>query len=203
MGQGAQAASYTGAGDGLPVSKVRWRMISQNNSVFSAPARPYSLMGGVSCRVWHDRKQLHIKAWEDSEGLEAMSRELSKLLADVMAVTGLARGRVGVGGFSQGGHMALHWVYGQGEEVGACFALSSFLCEGTKVLEDVKRVNIPLFMSSGTKDTLVDESWTRSTKDRLERAGAEVEYLVKEGLEHQMEEGQLDRLFQWLAGKLK
>ena len=62
-----------------------------------------------------------------------MGRNLGKLLQEVVAVTGVprcrkglwlcasilsCRSKVGVGGFSQGGHMALHWVYGQGEQVG-------------------------------------------------------------------------------------
>ena len=82
-------------------------------------------------------------------------------------LTKLDRRNVALGGFSQGGHMALQAVYGhvsffianfclviivfnmQGLKVGACFALSSFLCSSSSVLDNLTNSNIPLFLSTG------------------------------------------------------
>ena len=76
-------------------------------------------------KVWHDRKELNIDAWEDRDGIGAMAQSVEKLVssvwvlthplkkvAEVAEVTRLDRGKVALGGFSQGGHMALQAVYG-------------------------------------------------------------------------------------------
>ena len=83
----------------------------------SAPLRPYSLIGGYPSSVWHDREELHINALEDRQGLETMAENLDGLVGELEAITGLSRTRIALGGFSQGGHMALHCVYGQGPSV--------------------------------------------------------------------------------------
>jgi len=78
----------------------------------SAPLRPYTLAGGEKSAVWHDRKELNIDAWEDKDGIGAMAQSLEKLVTEVAEVTRLERSKVALGGFSQGGHMALQAVYG-------------------------------------------------------------------------------------------
>lgn len=165
----------------------------------SAPPRPYSLLGGQRSHVWHDRRELAMEAWEDGEGLAAMGRSLAGLVEEAAEVAGLPRSRVALGGFSQGGHMALHAVYGQGVQVAACFALSSFLCSSTAVTEHLRSPSTPLLLSTGTADGLVEEGWVGSTAARLAAAGVGVEHRVVEGLGHDMARHQLEGLMAWLA----
>ena len=160
-------------------------------------------MRGQHCSVWHDRRELHIKAWEDREGLKTMGASLAALVGEVGAVTGLDRVRLGLGGFSQGGHMALHCVYGQGLEVGCCFALSSFLCRDTVIMEEVHRQTTPLFLSTGDADSMVEPDWVDVTRKVLEDAGVVVEHSVVPGLGHDMGSVQLDRLFTWAGQRLE
>lgn len=165
----------------------------------SAPPRPYSLLAGQRSHVWHDRRELAMEAWEDQEGLGAMGAQLAALVEAAAGAAGLPRARVALGGFSQGGHMALHAVYGQGLEVGACFALSSFLCSSTSVTERLRSSSTPLLLSTGTADGLVEEGWVGSTASRLAAAGVEVEHRVVKGLGHDMARAQLEGLMAWLG----
>jgi len=73
----------------------------------SAKPIPYSMFGGEVASVWHDRNGLGPKYKEDGKGIES---SLVALEQDLKAL-GLPRSKIIVGGFSQGGHMALHVAY--------------------------------------------------------------------------------------------
>ena len=67
----------------------------------SARARPYSMYGGERSRVWHDRRELHISAWEDREGIADMASRLDTLISQVCQTWQLGRQRVALGGFRE------------------------------------------------------------------------------------------------------
>ena len=67
----------------------------------SARARPYSMYGGEMSRVWHDRRELHISAWEDREWIADMARRLDTLISQVCQTWQLGRQRVALGGFRE------------------------------------------------------------------------------------------------------
>ena len=97
-------------------------------------------------------------------------------MEEIAEVTKLERRNIALGGFSQGGHIALQAVYGhvgfmkqsewscirnitkqyfgnttnlQGLKIGACFALSSFLCDTSSVFHNIANAGIGLFLSTG------------------------------------------------------
>ena len=65
----------------------------------SARERPYSLAGGESSRVWHDRRELNISAWEDQEGIARMADSLNTFISQVCQEFKLDRQKVILGGF--------------------------------------------------------------------------------------------------------
>ena len=113
-----------------------------------------------------------------------MSANLSDLVDDIVSVCGIERHSVVMGGFSQGGHMALHSVYGHQCSVRAVFALGSFLCQDSNVYKQIKNRSSsssssspssssslslpPLFLSHGDQDGLVRPGWVVETKERYE-----------------------------------
>ena len=119
----------------------------------TAPERPYSLSGGYDQRVWFDRTELSPRDAEDTEGIASSRRQVTEAIAAVAAAEGMggaggasgASGASGtggavapqliVGGFSQGGGMALHGAYGEGAWPGLCgaFCLSGFLAHKSRV----------------------------------------------------------------------
>ena len=54
----------------------------------------------------------------------------------------------------------------------------------------------------GTEDSLVHHDWVESTRKRLEEKKVFVEFSLVQGLEHEMEKGQIGKLMSWLAQKL-
>lgn len=106
-----------------------------------------------------------------------MSANLSDLVDDIVSVCGIERHSVVMGGFSQGGHMALHSVYGHQCSVRAVFALGSFLCQDSNVYKQIKNRSSssssspslpPLFLSHGDQDCLVTPGWVVETRERFE-----------------------------------
>ena len=105
----------------------------------------------------------------------------------------------------------------QGLKVGACFALSSFLCSSSSVVDNLTNSDIPLFLSTGkavimpnkqtchllgTEDSLVHHDWVESTRKRLEEKKVSVEFSLVQGLEHEIANGQIGELMGWLAQKV-
>ena len=101
----------------------------------------------------------------------------------------------------------------QGLKVGACFALSSFLCSSSSVLDNLTNSDIPIFLTTGkavimpnkqiclllgTEDSLVHHDWVESTKSRLEEKKVSVEFRLVQGLEHEIAKGQIGELMGWL-----
>ena len=132
-----------------------------------------------------------------------------------------AEQEVVVGGFSQGGHLALHAVYGAGLAVRAAFALSSFLVRRSSgetiatspeafsdhladqfyfsVFSVDHGSDVPLYLSTGAEDSMVEAGWVEDTAVRLAGRRVEVSNHVRPGLQHEMEADQLQHLFAWLV----
>ena len=67
----------------------------------SARPRPYSMYGGEVSSVWHDRRELNISAWEDTEGLETMTTSLDSFISQICQVWNLNRQNIVMGGFRE------------------------------------------------------------------------------------------------------
>jgi len=163
----------------------------------------YSLFGGELARVWHDRKELDIDGSEDTKGISCMVGKLAGLLAEIRAA-GVDQRNLILGGFSQGGHVALHTAYHGGENnqdveiISKVFALSSFLSNRSQVFKAPRNVSIPLFLSTGTNDGMVAQPWVDKTRLRLAEAGVEVTYSTRP-LGHEMDAVQLKSLLSWIS----
>ena len=105
----ARNLSRTGSGDsGRGVSdwldslNLRSRLEPSTALIFpSARPRPYSMYGGEVSSVWHDRRDLNISAWEDSQGIEAMTASLDSFISEICQAWQLTRQNVVMGGFRE------------------------------------------------------------------------------------------------------
>ena len=93
----------------------------------------------VAC-VWFNRLKLSPDVPEDLSSIENAASTVGKLVMDETSRQGIPLSKVVLGGFSQGGTLALHLAYRFYPEVAGCFALSSFLPSDSGVY-DVRPVN--------------------------------------------------------------
>ena len=72
-----------------------------------APMRPITLNGGTTMRGWYDLTGLEVSKKEDLDGLQASSDLVTSLIHQEVA-RGIPADQILLGGFSQGGALALH-----------------------------------------------------------------------------------------------
>ena len=164
----------------------------------SAPMREYSLEGKKSS-VWHQRKEVDIRGkYEDIVGIDEMCDGLIEMVERVKSI---GADEVSLGGFSMGGHLALHAAYRRDVKVEKCFALSSYIIESSAVFEHQgDRVGCPpLFMAHGVEDKIVPLDWGRRTRDRLDKAGVKTKWNAYPGLGHEPNSEVMRHLFDWVG----
>jgi phospholipase/carboxylesterase len=83
-----------------------------------------------------------------------------------------------LGGFSQGGAVALYTALRHPEPLGGAAALSAYLVDGATLATEAAAVNrdLPLFMAHGTDDEVVLPAWGEASRDQLRDAGWRVEW---------------------------
>jgi len=175
----------------------------------TAPLRPYSLNDGELTRVWHDRTGLDPLVPEDESGINDMGQKLAGLISEVNGKFNIPNSRIVVGGFSQGGHMALQIGYRDilKEPVAGVFALSTFLAEGSAVYEAVRNKKKegtelpPLFMAHGTSDWMVSLSWSKRSFELLSELGLNAKFYEFDGA-HDVAGDELNELCSWLCQRL-
>ena len=93
---------------------------------------------------------------------------------------GVKPSRIVLGGFSQGGAMALFTGITNTQKIGGIFALSSYLPLSDQVKdlipEDCPNRQIPIFMAHGTADVVLKCDAGKKSADYLKELGHDVEF---------------------------
>ena len=92
----------------------------------NAPERPITLNGGMVMRGWYDLTGLEVVKQEDRAGLNEASQIVEKLV-ERECERGIPRSRIIVGGFSQGGAVALHYGLRCEQALAGIVGLSTYL----------------------------------------------------------------------------
>jgi len=121
-----------------------------------APARPVTVNGGMVMRAWYDIAELDLSCQEDARGIQD-SRRLIHLLIEREHRLGIAHHRILLGGFSQGGAIALHVGLRFQYPLAGIIALSSYLplAHNFVVERHLANQSIPIFMAHGIFDPIV------------------------------------------------
>jgi len=165
----------------------------------SGPMREYKLDGKRSS-VWHQRQELDISGDdEDLEGIDEMCEGLDRLVG---VVKGIGVDNLTLGGFSMGGHLALHAVYRANIRVNKCFALSSYLINNSAVYDGIVGTT-PLYMVHGEQDTIVPLAWSTNTRDMLVMSGVRTRRITYKELGHDLNSEVLNNLFKWIINENK
>lgn len=103
---------------------------------------------------------------------------LAGALDDVASLTGVARERMVVGGFSQGAVMSYAVGLAEGQPVPAgVLALSGFVPSVPGFRLDLEgRKRLPVFVAHGMQDPVISVEFGRAARDQLGQAGLAVEY---------------------------
>jgi predicted esterase len=127
---GAHTATFIGPIHGLGDTNMGWadaayqlHLSSQQHVKFilpNAPVQPVTLNMGMAMPSWYDITSLDDRANQECEGIES-AREMVTALIEREVASGIPLSRIVVGGFSQGGALALYTgMQYDGQLAGVC-----------------------------------------------------------------------------------
>ncbi|CAE8653637.1 unnamed protein product [Polarella glacialis] len=171
-----------------------------------APIRPVSLNGGMPMPAWYDIHGLADRLLERAEGVEDSQATWGDLVEGQASEVG--RDRVVLGGFSQGGAMALYTALHLDmlPLVAGVVCMSGYLPNQAAVeaaLPPGKRpaalAELPVLLCHGTRDGMVNLDAAKRTRDALEALGLQrVELKEYKGMGHEVCEEELADVTTWL-----
>jgi len=136
----------------------------------NAPIKPVSLNGGMPMPSWFDIRSLSPNGPEDEEGIKQAAKNLKAMINEEIA-NGIPAERILIGGFSQGGAVALYTAFATDVKVAGVVALSTWLPLNKKFAESGAKgnTNIPVFQCHGEADPMVSIRWGQATHDIVKK----------------------------------
>lgn len=193
-GLGASADDFVGAINELNIPDEHGvRFVFPN-----APLMPVTLNAGFRMPAWFDIHGLSDEDPVDYEGLKESSYLIREMIEDEIS-SGVPSDRVILGGFSQGGALALYCGLRYPKELAGIFALSAFLPSGETLDIEGSEANqgLPLFMAHGELDAVVDYEYGQRSYEHLQEQGYAVQW-HDYAIEHEVCPEELRALGKWM-----
>ncbi|CAL8469253.1 g8794 [Coccomyxa elongata] len=156
--------------------------ISHVKMVF--PSAPVTMFNGMRMPAWFDLDP-RILGSVDNKGINSSISYLEELVAEEVK-NGVPPERIVIGGFSQGGHIALKYLFQASVAPAACIALSTWLEPSFNkqfATESCKAVRT--FLGHGTADALLPLPLAQSTAALLREKGLrQVDFKTYNGMQH-------------------
>ena len=162
--------SFVSSMDLSAVGPVRW--------VFpAAPIQPVTINGGMEMPSWYDIRGMDIVSKQDEAGLRASAAEVQALIAREVAL-GVPASRIVLGGFSQGGVMALLTGVRAPQRLAGLLDMSGYLALAPATAAERSEANrdVPIFMGHGRQDGVVPIAAGLASRDTLAGLGYAVEW---------------------------
>ncbi|HUW98120.1 MAG TPA: hypothetical protein VMV40_04645 [Acidiferrobacter sp.] len=137
-----------------------------------APVQAVTLNNGMPSPSWFDLYGMQPYDPQDEAGIQRASRAISGLIAEEQTL-GIPSERVVLGGFSQGGALALSVTLTGPYRLLAGVGLSTYLPLAHRFVTDLPpdRRALPVFLGHGTEDLVVPYSYAVKTQHLLAKSG--------------------------------
>lgn len=154
--------------------------LAQDNIRFifpHAPVIPVTINFGMSMRAWFDIVELDRRKGIDMDGASESSAAVQAIIAE-QEKQGIASENIILGGFSQGGAVALYTGLTYPKKLAGIFGLSTFLPhpEAYEVIPHDANQQTPILMCHGAQDPLIPLSYATSSVTDLKNMGYDVEW---------------------------
>jgi phospholipase/carboxylesterase len=142
-----------------------------------APVQPVTVNSGMAMRAWYDILGFGPGIPQDEVGIRASDVRVRELI-DRENSRGIPTSRIVLGGFSQGGAIALFTGPRYPEKLAGIMGLSCYMLLEDSLPGERLRVNYktPVFMGHGTQDPVVDIRMGAQARQLLEAGGHPVEW---------------------------
>lgn len=135
-------------------------------------------------------------------GARAAAPALEHFLDDELGRLGLPASRLALVGFSQGTMMALHVGLRRATAPAAIVGLSGVIAGAKTIAAEIKG-RPPVMLVHGADDEVIPVGAIHLTREALAAAGVNVDWHVREGLDHGIDAEIVQMTARFLAGKLR
>jgi phospholipase/carboxylesterase len=142
-----------------------------------APFRSVTLSGGQRMRAWYDLRDVNRQLRQDERAIRESSAAVRALI-DREAERGIPAGRIVLGGFSQGGAIALLTGTRLAKSLAGIVALSCYPLLASTFAAERQAANqqTPILLAHGLRDPVIDLRIGEDMRDRLRANGYAVEW---------------------------
>jgi len=176
---------------GLGDEGKEWSRLAEKVAVpwakFIFPTAPdqQCALSQMRTNAWYDVSGLSVQQLrEDAAGMQESIRYIHKLIDDEIA-SGTPSERIVLGGFSQGGCIALAAALSCKEQLGGCMACSSWFPRGIVDKPSDANGKLPVMLCHGEVDPIAKVEWSSKTFDYLTMLGVPVEGNIYPGVGHE------------------
>mmetsp|Transcript_25870 Transcript_25870/g.63676 ORF Transcript_25870/g.63676 Transcript_25870/m.63676 type:complete len:309 (-) Transcript_25870:116-1042(-) len=183
----------------MPFEGVKW--------IFpTAPTIPVTLNGGMAMTGWYDINDLSIERIVDDREMTLASAAYVASLVDDAIAQGVPAERIIVGGFSQGGVVALTVMLRSPVKLGGCAALSTYLAlrDDYPAALGPHALDTPLFLAHGTADQVLRYEYGQLTASKLDTMGMKnVDFRTYPGMGHSACQEEFQHLASFISSRLE
>jgi len=151
----------------------------------NAPIKPVTLNMGMKMPSWFDIKSLTIGGEEDAKGIADSSAQLKCMIQEEIK-GGIPSEKIIIGGFSQGGAVALYTALTSDVKLGGIIGLSTWLpLNGSfPAASSGQNSSTPMLLGHGNTDPVVNYAFGVQTKECCKKMNNQVVFNTYNGLGH-------------------
>ncbi|XP_037076679.1 acyl-protein thioesterase 1-like [Pollicipes pollicipes] len=150
----------------------------------TAPTMPVTLNAGFRMPSWFDLRSLDDKTPEDAAGIRSARDTIHGLIEDEVKA-GIPSNRIVLGGFSQGGALALYSAFTYPKALAGVMALSCWLPLRDEFPGAVtENRSAPILQCHGDCDPLVPYKWGQMTTQAIRKFAPQIEFKTYPGMMH-------------------
>ena len=161
-----------------------------------APKRPVTINGGAEMRAWYDiDPRAPLAGTNDIRASAASIEEL----VEAEEARGIARSKIVLAGFSQGGVIALHHALRAEARFAGVMALSTYVHDHEHLADEVSFASIdtPILMLHGQMDPMIPIARAITSREALAKLGYRLEW-KEYGMGHQVCPQEITDIGAWL-----
>lgn len=150
----------------------------------TAPSMPVTLNNGIKMPSWFDLRSLDASGPEDESGIKKAMLTIHNLI-DSEVKEGIPSNRIVIGGFSQGGALALYSALTYNKPLAGVVALSCWLPLHKQFpAAAISNKDIPFLQCHGDCDPIVPYKWGQMTASLLKTFLRQIEFKTYRGMMH-------------------
>lgn len=150
----------------------------------TAPVMPVTLNAGFKMPSWFDLTSLEVDSPEDAQGIKAARDKVHQLIADEVK-TGIPASRILLGGFSQGGGLALYSAFTHKDPLAGVVALSCWLPLRAEFPQAaLGNVDTHILQCHGDCDPVVPFKFGQITSSLIKKFAKNIEFKSYPGMMH-------------------